>query len=84
MYTYLLMLDKSVSFSHLQNTHPLNMLSQKKFLLLCSSIFLYCYCVIYYSTVLQASFLVVIMVLEGVQQTDSFSLSTSVHVIQQR
>jgi len=38
----------------------------------------------YYSTVLQASFLVVIMVLEGVQQTDSFSLSTNVHVIQQR
>lgn len=80
-YAYLLMLCSRVSFSSLKSTFPWNMLWLRKI-----SVFLLHFTLLLfsYSTVLQASFLVVIMVLEGAQQTDNFSLSTNVHVIQQR
>lgn len=81
-YAYLLMLCSRVSFSSLKSTFPWNMLWLRKI----SFVFLLHFTLLLfsYSTVLQASFLVVIMVLEGAQQTDNFSLSTNVHVIQQR
>lgn len=81
-YAYLLMLCSRVSFSSLKSTFPWNMLWLRKI----SFVFLLHFTLLLfsYSTVLQASFLVVIMVLEGAQQTDKFSLSTNVHVIQQR